>query len=105
MRAPGTMSTSGSSGPVPPTVAPYPPSTDYTCDDLRPATLTPWLLPELCSFPALRAAPGRSALALTSLLLLSLDGDFRIFDHAGAGTQLVRRVLADLFHGFESQTL
>ena len=61
MRAPGTMSTSGSSSPVSPTVAPYPPSTDYTCDDLRPARLTPWLRPELCSFPALQVAPRRSA--------------------------------------------
>src|SRR5258707_9543811 len=45
MRALGTMSTSGSSGPVSPTVAPYPPSTDYTCDDLRPARL-------ICGRPA-----------------------------------------------------
>ena len=37
-------------GPVSPTVAPYPPSTDYTCDDLRSARLTLWLRPELCSF-------------------------------------------------------
>src|SRR5262245_54830218 len=29
------MSSSGSSGPVSPTVAPYPPSTDYISDDLR----------------------------------------------------------------------
>jgi hypothetical protein len=33
MQAPGTISTSGSSGPVSPTVAPYSPSTDYTCDE------------------------------------------------------------------------
>src|SRR6185295_16551998 len=56
MRAPGTMSTSGSSDPVSSTVAPYPPSTDYTCDDLRSAKLTPWLRPELCSFPSLQVA-------------------------------------------------
>src|SRR5215469_9433934 len=48
----GTMSTPGSSGLVSPTVAPYPPSTDYISDDLRPARLTPWRRPELCSFPA-----------------------------------------------------
>ena len=29
----------------------------YTCDDLRSAKLTPWLRPELCSFPALQVAP------------------------------------------------
>jgi hypothetical protein len=36
------MSTPGSSGLVSPTVAPYPPSTDYISDDLRSARITPW---------------------------------------------------------------
>src|SRR5271169_6110140 len=60
MRALGTMSTSGSSGPVSPTVAPYSPSTDYTSDDLRPAKITPWLRPELCNSPVLQVAPRQS---------------------------------------------
>ena len=60
MRALGTMSTSGSSGPVSPTVAPYPPSTDYTSDDLKSAKITPWLRPEPGNSPVLQVAPRRS---------------------------------------------
>src|SRR5215813_4690507 len=61
MRALGTMSTPGSCGLVSPTVAPYPPSTDYTSDDLMSAKIMPWLRPELCNSPASEAAPIRSA--------------------------------------------
>ena len=75
MRALGTMSTPGSSGLVSPTVAPYPPSTDYTCDDLRSARLTPWLRPELCSFPALQVAPKMiRAILLASATVTSMRG-------------------------------
>src|SRR5262245_11736447 len=41
------MSTPGSSDLVSPTVAPYPPSTDYISDDLRSAKIMRWLRPEL----------------------------------------------------------
>src|SRR6185437_9072303 len=61
MRALGTMSTPGSSGLVSPTVAPYPPSTDYTSDDLGSAKIMPWLRPELGKPRALQEAPRRSA--------------------------------------------
>jgi hypothetical protein len=57
----GTMATPGSSGPVSPIVAPNSPSTDYISDDLRSTSLALWLGPELCSPPALRVAPRRSA--------------------------------------------
>ncbi|MBV2150893.1 transposase [Sphingobium sp. AS12] len=40
-RTRGALPDPGSSSPVPPTVVPYPPSTDYVSDDLRPARLTP----------------------------------------------------------------
>src|SRR6476659_7960227 len=58
-RALGTVSPTGSSSPVSPTVAPYAPSTDYTSDDLRPAKITPWLRPEPCNSPASQGAPRR----------------------------------------------
>src|SRR5215831_851949 len=57
----GTMSTTGSSGLVSPTVAPYPPSTDYISDDLRSAKIMPWLRPELGNSRALQVAPRQSA--------------------------------------------
>ena len=51
---------------------PYSPSTDYTCDDLRSARLTPWLRPELCSFPALQVA--LRAILLASSTVTSMRG-------------------------------
>src|SRR5262252_6117011 len=61
MRALGTMSTPGSSRLVSPTVAPYPPSTDYISDDLGSAKIMPWLRPELGNSLALYEAPRQSA--------------------------------------------
>src|SRR6476646_9038594 len=61
MRAPGTMSTPGSSDLVSPTVAPYPPSTDYISDDLRSAKIMRWLRPELGKPRVLQEAPRQSA--------------------------------------------
>src|SRR6478609_8852703 len=55
------MSTLGSSDLVSPTVAPYPPSTDYTCDDLRSAKIMRWLRPELGKPRVLQEAPRQSA--------------------------------------------
>jgi len=63
------------SGPVSPTVAPYPPSTDYTSDDLRPAKITPWLRPALCNSPALQVAPQTiPAILLASATVTSTRG-------------------------------
>src|SRR5215510_13431215 len=61
MRALGTMITPGSSSLVSPTVAPYPPSTDYISDDLRSTKIKPWLRPELGNSRVLQGAPRQSA--------------------------------------------
>ena len=74
MRAPGTMSTSGSSGPVSPTVAPYPPSTDYTCDDLRPARSRPGCDRSSVVFLLCSRAQTIRAILLASATVTSIRG-------------------------------
>src|SRR3954466_9943209 len=61
------MSTPGSSDLVSPTVAPYPPSTDYISDDLRSAKIMRWLRPELGKPRALQ----ESAQTISAILLAS----------------------------------
>ena len=54
-----TVESAGSSDPVSPTVAPYPPSPDYAFDDLTPAAMP--LRLELCNPRSSPAPPRRSA--------------------------------------------
>jgi hypothetical protein len=88
------MSTSGSSGPVSPTVVPYPPSSDYTCDDLRSARLTPWLRPELlrrCIHEGLVGGEGFAVDA--SLIMADANRQNGIFGENGRPPQVAGRAV------------